>query len=700
MAVNNSKIDSLHNAMPAVFDTRNNKNWKAIIEAIGGNDQIVADLIEEIRKQFSVKTAVRPYLDRLGARHKVQRPRFIGMDDETFRRFIPVMSYQPKQVRFILDTLLDIFFFKEATTSFIQSFESENFNLIDGDTLEYIIDVDKEEKIAFKTEEFVDINNATADEVASAINRQVQHSFAIPYEDSISKRTFIRIFTNTIGSTGSVDIKGGLADIRLKFDGFNFDAGNGVTTEWTITKIGDTITYKNTAGDTPGIDKIEVGDIVISTLSGNVGSFSITEVDVGSNQFSFINLLGTAGIFTQTSSDDVKFIEDFTAKVYERDRRALTWEVNAGEITVEIPPTPPVVRRTRKGGAYLNGVISLMSDRISNSELELEDSSSFPESGQFLIEKIQEIQTELSPTEISNFQFNGRLICETKYTYTGKSGNNLTGVSPFLPTLADINKLALTSADRLSNEIIATLSVSSTAYEVGEYVVIEGVTGPSDINGSWKVLEVVSSTVLRLESIGVDGVSTVGDIKVEKIGLAQSGSKIILRSSVIKENTEGPFLWDTNAPFILSSLTTNLTLSINAGDTERNIQVDGPNDIPNEEGQLIFDFGTLRQEGPVRYFSKPSDTSIAIDPAFVFQYNHDVGSAVTMIRKRGGIQFDGLGSERAPYITDPGLAREVLKELMEKVKSVGIFLNFLVRYPEQLYSTLDVYNSGIDVDAV
>jgi hypothetical protein len=54
------------------------------------------------------------------------------------------------------------------------------------------------------------------------------------------------------------------------------------------------------------------------------------------------------------------------------------------------------------------------------------------------------------------------------------------------------------------------------------------------------------------------------------------------------------------------------------------------------------------------------------------------------------------GEQIAPYITDPAAAREVLKELMQRVKSVGIFINFLVRYPEQYYATIDVYKSGID----
>ena len=110
----------------------------------------------------------------------------------------------------------------------------------------------------------------------------------------------------------------------------------------------------------------------------------------------------------------------------------------------------------------------------------------------------------------------------------------------------------------------------------------------------------------------------------------------------------------------------------------------------------MFDFGTEKQEGPVRYFFKPNTTSIALDPSYVFQHQHDVGSSVAMIRRRGGIQFDGFGSEYAPYITDPAAARLVLEDLAEELKSVGIFINFLIRYPEFFYATIDVYKSGND----
>ena len=67
MADNKSRKDNIHDQMPAIFNTRENPTWKALIDAIGQTDQDTLDLIENVREQFFVKTAARPYIDRLGA---------------------------------------------------------------------------------------------------------------------------------------------------------------------------------------------------------------------------------------------------------------------------------------------------------------------------------------------------------------------------------------------------------------------------------------------------------------------------------------------------------------------------------------------------------------------------------------------------------------------------------------------------------
>lgn len=704
MADAKGKVDNLHDQMPAVFDTRNNVNWNALIESLGEQDQATIDLIESVRAQFFIKTASRPYIDRLGTANLVQRPKFVGMDDTTFRQFIPVMSYNPKQVKLVLDQLLDLFFFKDSTTSFTSTVQASPFTLVDGWELEYDVDDFTTERIEFRTDEFTDISNATANEVVAAINRQTSNSYAIAFEDSITKDISIRIFTNTIGSKGSIEITGGRANIGLQFEGFNALAGQGGNSEFTLSKIGDTVTMVYTGtGNSPAIDKLAAGDIMFITRSGNEGSFILDSVDPSTDTITYKNLFATDETFTQSVTDDVKFMTPFKARVYLEDRRAIVWEVQAGEVVVEMPPVPPVVKRNRSGAAHINGIDSTIVT-VGTNTIDLADATDFPSTGgQLLFVPLNEIQTYFPlDADTTTFQFKSKLSSDKPiYTYTGKTGNQLTGVTPTLPLASSTNTFSLVSADRDAANLLTVTTSTAHNYVVGNWAIIDSATqggvGGLSTNGSWLITAINSTTEFECYSfsgpLGTE-TSTGGTVRVERAGVG-NGGRAILRSSQIDPQLQGPYLWDENSDFVLSSLTAELTTEILAGTAQRNIQVT-TNEMPNEQGRVIFDFGTEKQEGPVRYFSKPSSTTIALDPSYVFQYTHEVNSAVTMIRRRGGIEFGGLGAEIAPYITDPAAARLVLEDLMQELKSVGIFINFLVRYPEFFYATIDTYKSGVD----
>jgi len=703
MAQRKNKADQIHDQLPKVFDSRNNPNFKALVAALGIGDQEVANTIEEVRKQLFVKTASRPYIDRLGANVKVSRPRFIGMQDPSFREYIPVLSYQPKQVKIILDKLLDLFFFKESTTSFIQSVLEEPFELEDGWSLEYKVDEINTERIEFKAENFTDISNATGDEIVAAINRESKHSYAIAYQDSISKKVFIRIFTNTVGSKGSIEITGGRANIGLRFSGFIADAGNGSSTEWNITKIGDKVTYTwTTNGADPGIQFLNIGDVVLTDLAGNKGSFVIESVSVSDRSFSFRNLFGTTGTIAQTTDKDVKFLTPIKSAVYKNDRRALAWEVKPGEITVEMPASPPIVQRKLNGSMHINGVVSLMTNRDSSTSLTVDNASKFSTSGQFWLEEAQELKVRIltsTEDEVVTTPINSRISsCNQVYTYTGITGNTLTGISPDLPIVASLNQQSISSSVRASNTVTVT-TATDHGYQVGNAVIISGATAGTSsdlINGTFIIKTVPTSASFTIFNPGTDGTNSGGETRAEIPGLANSGSKVILKTAQTDTGILGPYIWDANAGFVLSSLTADMTSEIQAGNTARTVEISTPNNIPEESGLIIFDFGTREQEGPVRYFFKASDAALSIDPAYVFKHNHDIGSAVTVLRRRGAHQISTSGLEYAPYVTDPSVGRVILQELMEEVKSVGIFLNFLVRYPEQFYATIDVYQSGDD----
>lgn len=835
MADNKDKIQRLHDLLPSHFNTQNNPNWKAVLEAIGGVDQQTADLVAEVRKQFFVKTASRPYLDRLAANNKIARPHLVGMDDTSFREYIPVLSYKPKQVKLIIDQLLDIFFFKESTTAFVTSQSSQPFSIQDGWELEYLVDESYSERIKFSASDFTSIASASADEVVAAINRQSKYSYATSYYDSISKQTYIKLFTNTIGSKGSLRISGGRANISFKFNGFIDSAGNGSNTQWVVSKIGDVTSFQHTGGTAPGLDKLQVGDIIISNLVNNQGSFTITNIDISNNTISFVNLFGTPGTYTQTAVTDTKFLRPDKYVAYTNGRRAMTWETAPGEIVVEMPTSPPVVKRSLKGSWHMNGSLSNMSNRDSNTALSVQDASGFPESGSFLIEQVEEILSRyLTPTEntVSSYKHNSRLqFSNTKYEYasrvslttTGDTvvgsnqitnlasvaglaigndikmagvpgwakvtsisgntanisvkatatatgvavkflGNQLTGITPNLPAAASLNEFTLTSLSRTSNIGTGTTSSAHT-YVAGDIVIIGGssgiavgtttgdttfasnqltnlasvsgvapgvlvtgtgipagttvidlvgntatlstnatatasgvsVTFSENLNGP-QVLLTASGSTFTFMQLGTNGTATTpGSARMEKSGLANSGSRIIVTDAV--RNTvsriTGAYVWDLSAPFVLSSKTATINDEIKAGKIVRLLGTSS-NEISPTGGFLVFDYGLNTQEGPVRYLYKPTDSTIALDPSYVFQHKHAAGSAIVAIKSKGPHTMSGKADEYPPYVTNPSDARFILEDLIRSVKSAGIFVNFLIRYPEQLYATLDVYQSGVD----
>jgi len=835
MAGNKGKIDQIHDLLPKHLNTKTNTNWKALIDALGEQDQNTADLVSEVRKQFFVKTASRPYLDRLAQNSKISRPRLVGMDDPSFRQYIPVLSYQPKQVKLIIDQLLDIFFFKESTTAYITSSAFQPFDLNNSWELELYVDEQYDDRVVFTTADFTDINNATANEIVAAINRQTKYCYATAYYDSITKNTFIRIFTNTVGSKGSLRILGGRANIALKFNGFLENSGNGINTQWTVSKVGDEATFTNTGGADPGIQNLQEGDIAIIDLPNNQGSFVITNVDLVANSFKFINLFATPGVYTNMSANDVKFLRPQKFVAYLNDRRAMTWETSPGEITVEMPTSPPVVKRSLKGSVHVSGQFSQMSNRDSDTSLTVVDAYEFPESGTFWFERVDAIvQRIVTPTEnqvvtrtmntrlqyeMDRYEYASRVslittgdialganqitnlasvaglaqghqvihpsfppytritsivgnVVNTSFPSTAAAtassvkflGNQLTGITPNLPIAAGLNEFTLASLSRTGNIVTGT-TPSPHNYLVGDTVAISGSSGiqvgattgdltlgsniitnvasmsgvapgilvaganipagttiqsntpttitmsnvasatavgeaitfSEDLNQGGVITSITSTTFSYLK-LGTAGTAAVpGTSRVERMGLANSGSKVIVTDAIPNtvSRITGAYIWDLAAPFVLSSNTAEINDSIQAGKIVRLLNTSS-NTMSANGGYVIFDYGRNTQEGPVRYLYKPTDNTIALDPSYTFKHSHAVGSPIVAISRKGPHQMSGKASEYPAYITDPSDARFILQDLIRSVKSAGIFVNFLVRYPEQLYATLDVYQSGID----
>lgn len=101
----------------------------------------------------------------------------------------------------------------QITTNGVESSGYGPFELADGQTLIFSIDEGSSQTITFNTADFVDILEATAEEIVAKINAGISGGLA-----SVSEYTRILLQTNNTDVGGSVRIIGGTANdvIRLK----------------------------------------------------------------------------------------------------------------------------------------------------------------------------------------------------------------------------------------------------------------------------------------------------------------------------------------------------------------------------------------------------------------------------------------------------------------------------------------------------
>lgn len=144
----------------------------------------------------------------------------------------------------------------------------------------------------------------------------------------------------------------------------------------------------------------------------------------------------------------------------------------------------------------------------------------------------------------------------------------------------------------------------------------------------------------------------------------------------------GPYLYDTKNGFSIQSVFTTIQTELDAGQVYTVINATNTHNFPDGEGFLVFDFGTTNQEGPVRYFSRPSSGSLQLDPSYKFQKTHAPGADVTLIFQRKPYQPSIDGIDYPFYVTGTINGRIQAQNLIQELSASGIFLRIIIVYPQ------------------
>lgn len=588
------------------------KTVDAILTALAeGNAAYLINNVRAVNDQLYVATASERYLDERLADSGIVRPPAVGLSDDVFRQ-IGIEVKNRKQVRDLINNLLNAIFGDEFVRATNPARAFEPYNLMDGDTLVINFDDRNTIPITFRSGQFQSIAAATAQEVADAITKSLRSlgftGTAIPKDDG--NGAFVQLLSDTIGPQSSVTVLGGRAQNELRFDS-SVAAGGNTSTQWTISlQPGGVLRYTWSGGANPQLGKVTSGNYVNIFGGGfasspNEGSYSIVNAaggPINNSYFEISNPLGTSGIVVQGIDNALLFYNPVRKTISSQLSYAAVYQSQARVLQVFLPAATRVIRRDRKGSSHLhfdpNGTFTFNANAVAGDQFDLIDGTIFTAGTEFLV---------------------GGTVAETIINLV-EAINTLPGLSAYAGD-ASVNYIS-----RLSTNIITAAYV-----------------GAADISGS----------------------GPLGD------------------PASLGEGQEGPYMYDTKQPFTVSDVGSTLTQDLD-GTMSRVIQIADASQFPDEQGFLVFGYGSQRQEGPVPYIARPSSNTVLISPAYTIKKAHAIGSDIALVSEKAPVNVARDGSDYPFYITDVVSGRLYAQDLINSVAATGINIVFTILYPSDI----------------
>lgn len=640
----------LASKIPKRYSLLTTKYLLGLIEALAAGDDYIESQVEAVRDNLISVNATGRYLDVVAARYGIVRGQGTGLLDADFQKLIPIMGMSPKQVTQTLLEMIDIFYGPYASHANTTSSAAETYDLQDGDDLQVRVD-DAILDIVFSTSDFVHINAATANEVATAISQKTQGQLiGSVVSDVRTGKNYVNIRTITIGAQGFVQVLGGSAQTIFQFP--EVRDLTGTISTWSVTNyLGtDQMVYTVTSGPIPnfGVAGVSSGDFVtISPDSGfaldNTGTFQVTFVGAGFFRVQNPNGTAQSGI-TNANTSDFTFFKPDLGNVLLSSRPAALVETQPRQLIVVIPVTSPIVKRTLKGGAHFHNGVTSATATTSNS-ITVASTIAFDAAG-----AVRPMSSRLfSKAVVSTIGANTVTLINAKnwpiqgafwaanlrefFYYQGISGNILQNVTPTPPS-----NLAGAS-------IIYTERYSYTS-----------ITG-STLNGVFPD----PTNLLNYD-------------------IACAGAQII-------PNFQGSFMFDPDASFICGEELALLQQPIEAGQVTTLLQLDDVTTF-NPHGYFVLEFGTDRQEGPIKYLATVGTNALIVDPSHVYKLDHPAGVGLRMINQIGPYTPRTDGSDYAVYTTSTSPARDLLAKYLRLIAAAGVQLQFQIRVPSEKWAVL------------
>ena len=152
-------------------------------------------------------------------------------------------------------------------------------------------------------------------------------------------------------------------------------------------------------------------------------------------------------------------------------------------------------------------------------------------------------------------------------------------------------------------------------------------------------------------------------------------------SNIALPNYPGSFLADPTAAFNVTAQRGVLGQTITAGNIIPALSMSDASGIPNQSGFLVFNSYRDNEEALVRYFGRPNNSTLLIDPTYMFAKNHSSGDVVNFIVTPHQDPATN-GQDYSIYLVGVTAAREVAQAIIESIVAAGVVIRWIILEPE------------------
>jgi len=655
-----SKLERYIKSIPPAYKPGTNVFITALIKALAKADSDVETQVGEAKNQIFVKRAESKFLDSLGSNVGVDRPVTINLSDDKFRELIPTLSFKPKQVRATMYDILDVFWGPLYSRANITGEASEPYDFgnigsltgtsifqnkgltVVGSGSSYTTEVLVGDYI-----KFINHDNEFFARV-SKIESNILLRLSEPYSGGaagVSSSGTANIYTPldlTInvdgGDTKTITLKPNLFSVTSAVTAeevantINAELATSTTTEQITASIFEDfvlgLKFLNLRTDTPG----PTGSLKIVGGTANIFAFGVQ------------NFSGTSTFVSNAEGSLFTNGED----VVVGSSAVTNFETTITAINIDTPVT---------GTTEIQ-----VADNVDG--LTLLDECFIYKKGHLGFGDEEILVTRLPQSTIIYELNQKELIIRIPATVPALR-RSLEGSAHLR---SGFWRGSITAVDNVLKRLTVDL--------VDEPVALN-FFAEKTLSSQLNEFTIVSNTE------GITGV-TIQFSLTDDLSVFTNDSFVVL-----DDVFRGSFLFDPeNALFTATSARCTLNETLSKGSVFPSINVTGASGIPDGEGFLIFDFGRTGEEQPVKYRGRPNNNTLLLNPAHIFEKNHEVGEIINvLVFNLEGTRPRVTGEDLATYVTGIVEARLIVQQLLRDTKAAGISLTFIIDAPEYLWTT-------------